>query len=81
MSAWAPRALWSLDEDVCFLNHGSFGATPRSVMAAQRRFQDHVEADPRRVVVRLHPRLARPEARVEVPQRAEPDLLVQWLGP
>ncbi|MBK9367342.1 MAG: aminotransferase class V-fold PLP-dependent enzyme [Deltaproteobacteria bacterium] len=62
MSALAPRALWSLDEDVCFLNHGSFGATPRSVMAAQRRFQDQLEAEPVRFFVRELPGLVRAAA-------------------
>ncbi len=37
---------WQLDPDLNFLNHGSFGATPNVVMAAQREFQDALERDP-----------------------------------
>ncbi len=35
-----------LDKDVVFLNHGSFGAIPRQVMAAWHRWQERVEEDP-----------------------------------
>lgn len=59
MSPRAPRALWSLDPAVCFLNHGSFGATPREVMAVQRGFQDQLEAEPVRFFVRELPGLVR----------------------
>lgn len=31
------RGLWSLDPGIHFLNHGSFGAAPRHVFAAQAR--------------------------------------------
>ncbi len=37
---------WQLNPDVDFLNHGSFGATPKVVLAAQRKFQDALERDP-----------------------------------
>ncbi|TWT74412.1 aminotransferase class V-fold PLP-dependent enzyme [Allorhodopirellula solitaria] len=37
---------WQLDPTLDFLNHGSFGATPRVVLAAQRAFQDELERDP-----------------------------------
>ncbi|MCK6522377.1 aminotransferase class V-fold PLP-dependent enzyme [Myxococcota bacterium] len=59
MSPRAPRSLWSLDPEVCFLNHGSFGATPKEVMAAQRGFQDQLEAEPVRFFVRELPGLVR----------------------
>lgn len=40
------RALWTLDPTVTFLNHGSFGATPRPVLDAQARYRDAMEREP-----------------------------------
>jgi isopenicillin-N epimerase len=37
---------WSLDQNITFLNHGSFGATPTSVIDFQRGIQDKLHADP-----------------------------------
>ena len=54
-----------LDPRVTFLNHGSFGALPREVMAAQDTIRAEIELDPVEFLVRgLPPRLE--EARAEV---------------
>jgi len=42
----ALREAFVLDPDIAFLNHGSFGATPRSVLAAQARLRDRLEREP-----------------------------------
>jgi isopenicillin-N epimerase len=43
---------WALDPDVDFLNHGSFGAAPRAVLAAQQAWRDRMETEPVRFLSR-----------------------------
>ncbi len=38
--------MWTIDPGVAFLNHGSFGATPRPVLEAQSRLRAEIEAEP-----------------------------------
>jgi isopenicillin-N epimerase len=42
----AMREHFLLDPDITFLNHGSFGATPRVVLEAQQRLQRQFERNP-----------------------------------
>lgn len=42
--AW--RQAWGLDPEIVFLNHGSFGATPRTVLAEQVRLRNQLEHEP-----------------------------------
>ena len=42
----AVRHHWNLRDDIIFLNHGSYGATPKAVLAEQRRWQDLMEENP-----------------------------------
>ena len=37
---------WDLDPHVAFLNHGSFGATPRAVLQQQAEFRARMERQP-----------------------------------
>jgi isopenicillin-N epimerase len=46
VTAAALRSEFLLDPDVAFLNHGSFGACPRSVHEAYRRWQLELERNP-----------------------------------
>ncbi len=39
-------AAWTFDPAIIFLNHGSFGATPRAVLEAQSRWRARMESDP-----------------------------------
>ena len=40
------RSLWGLDQQVQYLNHGSFGACPTAVLAAQGRLRLEMESEP-----------------------------------
>ena len=46
------RAHWTLDPDVVFLNHGSFGACPRAVLAEQAQIRAEIEREPVRFLGR-----------------------------
>jgi isopenicillin-N epimerase len=48
----ALRSHWSLDPAITFLNHGSFGACPIPVLAAQQRERDRLEQEPVRYIAR-----------------------------
>jgi isopenicillin-N epimerase len=49
------RAEWDLDADFLTVNHGSFGAAPRCVIAAQRGWQDRLERQPTRFMTTVYP--------------------------
>jgi isopenicillin-N epimerase len=46
MTGSSPAARWRLDPSIDFLNHGSFGACPREVLAAQAAWIERMEAEP-----------------------------------
>lgn len=56
-SAAALRAEFVLDADVVFLNHGSFGACPRPVLAAQAAWIGEMERQPVLFIARRYPQL------------------------
>ena len=52
------RQHWTLDPEITFLNHGSFGATPRVVLEKQQEYRAQMEREPVRFFVReLEPML------------------------
>ncbi len=53
---------WNLDPDFLTVNHGSFGATPKSVVAAQRDWQDQLERQPTRFMSVVYPAAIRDAA-------------------
>jgi isopenicillin-N epimerase len=55
----ALRARFLLDPDVCYLNHGAFGAAPIPVFEAYQAWQRELERQPTRFLTRtLEPALA-----------------------
>jgi len=56
------RLRFLLEPGAVFLNHGSFGATPRAVFAAAERWRRRMEANPDRFVRRVLPRALRAAA-------------------
>lgn len=46
------RQHWTLDPNITYLNHGSFGATPRVVLEKQNEFRAMLEREPVRFFVR-----------------------------
>ena len=46
------REHWLLDPEITYLNHGSFGATPRVVLEKQEEFRIQLEREPVRFFVR-----------------------------
>ena len=68
---------WSLDPDVTYLNHGTVGAPPRRVLAAQQAIRDEIERQPSRFLLRELsavtvgvPRTVQPRMRVAADQVA-----------
>ena len=58
-------ARWALDPAVVFLNHGSFGACPRDILALQTSLRERMEAEPVRFLAReLEPLLDASRARL-----------------
>jgi isopenicillin-N epimerase len=65
---------FALDPAIDFLNHGSFGACPREVLAAQAALRERLEAEPVRFFVReLEPMLAEARAALGAFVGADPD--------
>jgi isopenicillin-N epimerase len=65
---------WTLDPGVTFLNHGSFGATPRVVLATQDEWRARMEREPVAFFARdLEPELDKARAALGAFLGADPD--------
>ena len=65
---------WILAPEIAFLNHGSFGAAPVPVLAAQQAWRDRMEAEPVRFFSQdLEPALAEARAALAAFVGADPD--------
>ena len=54
------RALWPLEPGRTFVNHGSYGACPRTVLQEQQRLKEKLESAPSDFMNRLYPQLLKP---------------------
>lgn len=71
------REHWTLEPDVDFLNHGSFGACPRVVLEAQSEWRARLERNPVHFFVReLEAHLAEARARIAELVGSSPEDLV-----
>lgn len=52
MRSYSPDSPWDLDPTIAFLNHGSYGASPRPVLEAQRALVSYLESNPVRFLSR-----------------------------
>jgi isopenicillin-N epimerase len=50
----AVRALWPLDPEAAYVNHGAFGATPTPVLEEQARWRARLEAQPFDFLIRRY---------------------------
>ena len=65
---------WRLDPAVTFLNHGSYGACPEPILAAQRAWRDRLESEPVRFMERVLPdAIAAARAKIAGFLGADPD--------
>lgn len=74
MSGSPLRSRWSLDPEITFLNHGSFGACPTEVLQAQSELRARLETEPVRFFVReLEPLLDEARSALGAFLDADPD--------
>ena len=67
---------WDLDPNTVFLNHGSFGATPRAVLKRQSELRTEMERDPVAFFTRRHePLLDEARRRLAAFLSADPDAI------
>jgi isopenicillin-N epimerase len=71
---------WMLDPAVTYLNHGTVGAVPRRVLAAQQAIRDEIEREPARFLLRELADVKEIAMRARPRMRVAADTVAQFLG-
>lgn len=71
---------WALDPAITYLNHGTVGATPRRVLAAQQAIRDEIERQPARFLLRELADVRQFEMRGRPRMRVAADAVAAFLG-
>ena len=71
---------WLLDPQITYLNHGTVGATPHKVLAAQRAIQDEIELQPSRYLFRELYRYYTAPGFEKTRLRAAADIMAGFVG-
>ena len=75
------REHWALDPEIVYLNHGTVGAPPRRVLAAQQAIRDAIERQPSRYLLRELAEIRVGGPRAEKPRlRAAAEAVGEFLG-
>ncbi|HEX4883178.1 MAG TPA: aminotransferase class V-fold PLP-dependent enzyme [Casimicrobiaceae bacterium] len=76
----ALRAEWALDPAGTYLNHGTVGATPRRVLAAQQAIRDEIQRHPARYLLRELADVKQIAMRARPRMRVAADAVAAFLG-
>jgi isopenicillin-N epimerase len=68
--------LWELNPEIAYLNHGAFGACPRSVLAYQQQLQRQMEQEPLQFILQLEGLLDTARQQLATFLGAQPENLV-----
>jgi isopenicillin-N epimerase len=71
---------WALDPAITYLNHGTVGAPPRRVLAAQQAIRDSIERQPARYLLRELADVRQFEMRERPRMRVAADAVAEFLG-
>ena len=71
---------WALDPAITYLNHGTVGATPRRVLAAQQALRDEIERQPARFLLRELADVKEVPLRVRPRMRVAAEAVAAFLG-
>ena len=72
--------LWALDPEITYLNHGTVGATPRRVLAAQQAIRDEIQRQPARYLIRELADVKQIEMRARPRMRVAADAVAEFVG-